>query len=62
MRANVKVARRELGRFLVENPGINRNNVVIVKVERELEELLANIAEDVSRGELWDLGDKTVVA
>ena len=58
----MKVARRELGRFLVENPGINRNNVGIVKVERELEELLANIAEDVSRGELWDLGDKTVVA
>lgn len=48
MRANVKVARRELGRFLVENPGINRNNVVIVKVERELEELLVNIAEDES--------------
>jgi hypothetical protein len=46
MRANVEAARRELGRFLAENPGISRDDAVVAEVERELEELLANIAED----------------
>jgi hypothetical protein len=45
-RANVEAARRELGRFLAENPGISRDDAVVVDVERKLEELLVNMAED----------------
>jgi hypothetical protein len=45
-RANMEVARRELGLFLPGNPGISRDDAGVVDVERELEELLVNIAED----------------
>ena len=44
-RANIETAKRELGCFLAENPGISRDDAGVVDVERELEELLANIAE-----------------
>ena len=45
----MEAARRELGHFLAENPGISRDDTVVVDVEGELEELLVNIIRGCAR-------------